>query len=131
MIGAKSTANWHNNKLLKNTIKVLEKGCLFVEKSMKNNKNVVSYIHVAIMITLMLCGSFLPTFGQITPLGMKVFGVFLGLLYGWVFVGILWPSVLGFFTLSLTGVTNPLMAFGGWFFQPNHYNGYHVLCTCL
>ncbi len=85
---------------------------------MKNNKNVVSYIHVAIMIALMLCGSFLPTFGQITPLGMKVFGVFLGLLYGWVFVGILWPSVLGFFTLSLTGVTNPLMAFVAGFSNP-------------
>lgn len=67
-------------------------------------KNMISYIHVAIMIVLMLCGGFLPTFGQVTPLGMKVFGVFLGLLYGWIFVGILWPSVLGFFTLSLTGL---------------------------
>ncbi len=81
-------------------------------------KNMISYIHVAIMIALMLCGGFLPTFGQVTPLGMKVFGVFLGLLYGWIFVGILWPSVLGFFTLSLTGVTTPLMAFVTGFTNP-------------
>lgn len=44
-------------------------------------KNTMKYIHAAIMIMLMLCGGFLPAFGQITPLGMKVFGVFLGLLY--------------------------------------------------
>ncbi len=81
-------------------------------------KNTMTYIHTAIMIALMLCGGFLPEFGQITPLGMKVFGVFLGLLYGWVFVGILWPSVLGFFTLSLTGVTTPLMAFVAGFSNP-------------
>lgn len=81
-------------------------------------KNTMKYIHAAIMIMLMLCGGFLPTFGQITPLGMKVFGVFLGLLYGWIFVGILWPSVLGFFTLSLTGVTSPLMAFVSGFTNP-------------
>lgn len=74
-----------------------------------NNKK--SYMHAAVMIVLMLCGNFLPTFGQITPLGMKVLGVFLGLLYGWIFVGILWPSVLGFFTLSLTGIMTPLEAF--------------------
>ncbi len=81
-------------------------------------KNTMKYIHAAIMIMLMLCGGFLPAFGQITPLGMKVFGVFLGLLYGWIFVGILWPSVLGFFTLSLTGVTSPLMAFVSGFTNP-------------
>lgn len=39
-----------------------------------NNKK--SYMHATIMIILMLCGNFLPTFGQITPLGMKVLGVF-------------------------------------------------------
>lgn len=82
------------------------------------NSNRKSYIHALIMIALMLCGNFLPTFGQITPLGMKVLGVFLGLFYGWIFVGILWPSVLGFFTLSLTGVTTPLEAFIAGFTNP-------------
>lgn len=81
-----------------------------------NNKK--SYMHATIMIILMLCGNFLPTFGQITPLGMKVLGVFLGLLYGWIFVGILWPSVLGFFTLSLTGIMTPLEAFIAGFTNP-------------
>lgn len=84
--------------------------------AVKSNK--VSYIHSFVMIALMFSGNFLPAFGQITPLGMKVFGVFLGLLYGWIFVGILWPSVLGFFTLSLTGVTTPLQAFVQGFTNP-------------
>ena len=62
-----------------------------------------SYIHVVIMFSLMLGVGFLPPFAQVTPLGMKVLGVFLGLVYGWCFIDLLWTSVLGFFALGLTG----------------------------
>ncbi len=62
-----------------------------------------SYIHVVIMLSLMLGVGFLPPFAQVTPLGMKVLGVFLGLVYGWCFIDLLWTSVLGFFALGLTG----------------------------
>lgn len=66
-------------------------------------KNTKSYIHVAIMLALMLGIGYLPPFAQVTPLGMKVLGVFLGLVYGWCFIDLLWTSVLGFFALGLTG----------------------------
>lgn len=52
-------------------------------------KGKMTYVHVVIMLALMLGGGLLPPFGEITPLGMKVFGVFLGLLYGWCFIDIL------------------------------------------
>ncbi len=55
-----------------------------------------SYIHVVIMFSLMLGVGFLPPFAQVTPLGMKVLGVFLGLVYGWCFIDLLWTSVLGY-----------------------------------
>lgn len=77
--------------------------------TIKNNR--ISYIHVIVMLILMLGVGYFPPFGAITPLGMKVFGVFLGLLYGWCFIDILWPSVLGFFTLALTGYTTVLGGF--------------------
>ena len=55
------------------------------------------------MFILMLGVGYLPVFGQITPLGMKILGVFLGLLYGWIFIDLLWPSLLGFIAISFTG----------------------------
>ena len=41
--------------------------------------------------------SVLPPFGQITALGMDVLAVFVMLVYGWIFVDLLWISLLGFF----------------------------------
>jgi len=41
--------------------------------------------------------------GAITQMGMHVLGVFLGLLYGWIFIDLLWTSLLGFIALGLTG----------------------------
>lgn len=81
-------------------------------------KNGISYIHVAIMLALMLGVGYLPPIAQITPMGMKVLGVFLGLVYGWCFIDLLWTSVLGFFTLGLTGYTNVLAAFIAGFTNP-------------
>lgn len=71
--------------------------------SVKTTNNMKSYVHVAIMLVLMLGIGFLPPVGDITPLGMKVLGVFLGLVYGWCFVDLLWTSLFGFFALGLTG----------------------------
>lgn len=62
-------------------------------------------MHSAITIALFLLVGFLPPFGEITPMGMRVLGVFLGMLYGWLTVGFAWPSLLGLFILGTTGVT--------------------------
>ena len=61
--------------------------------------------HVGIMFALGIGVSLLPPFGQITPMGMDVLGVFVMLIYGWIFLDILWISVLGFVLLAVTGVT--------------------------
>lgn len=74
----------------------------------KSNKR---YIHIAIMFVLMFGMGFLPTFGQITPMGMKVLGVFIGLVYGWCFIDLTWTSILGFFALGITGAMGITEAF--------------------
>ncbi len=68
-------------------------------------KNAVSYIHVVIMFVIMFGVSMIPPFGQITEIGMRVLGVFLGLIYGWIFVDFLWTSLFGYIALGLTGYT--------------------------
>ncbi len=57
-------------------------------------KNKMVYLHIAIMLVLMFGIGFLPPFGQITALGMKVLGCFLGIVYGWIFIDLLWVSFL-------------------------------------
>ncbi len=69
-------------------------------------KNTGWYVHSLITILLMFgFGYIVPPFGSITDVGMKVLGVFLGMLWGWIFVEILWPSVLGIFAFGMTGYT--------------------------
>ena len=69
------------------------------------------YGHSLICLALMFGVGFLPAIGGITALGMKVLGVFLGLLYGWIFVGFIWPSLVGMIALGLSGYGSILSVF--------------------
>ena len=60
-------------------------------------------INSIISVILMFSGWFLPTFGAITPMGMKVLGVFLGSVYAWCTVEFIWPSLLAMVVLGFTG----------------------------
>ena len=71
-------------------------------KAASPSKNILYYIHCIIGFYLMFGFGSLQPFGQITPLGMQVLGVFLGLVYMWSFIGTLWPSMLGLIALGLT-----------------------------
>lgn len=71
----------------------------------------VYYGHSVICLILMFGVGFLQPIGGITALGMKVLGVFLGLLYGWIFVGFIWPSLIGMIALGLSGYANILSVF--------------------
>lgn len=64
--------------------------------------NLKAYIKVIIMIILVLGISSLPPFGSITPLGMKVLGIFIGVLYGWCVLDILWVSIFAIIAIGYT-----------------------------
>ena len=53
------------------------------------------YIHYAITGIIIFGSQFLPQAGPITPMGWAVLGTFIGVIYGWTFVDMLWPSILG------------------------------------
>lgn len=59
------------------------------------------FIHVVIILALMFGFRYLPPIGIITPLGMQTLGIFIGVIYGWSTMGMIWPSLLGLFALSL------------------------------
>ncbi len=66
-------------------------------------KSMTYYINSVITIVIMFGFGHLPAPAPITPLGMQILGIFLALLFGWTFVDQVWPSILGFIALSLTG----------------------------
>ena len=55
---------------------------------MKKGKLSFSWIHYVITFFLMFFFRFLPPVGGITPVGMQVVGVWIGVLYGWVTLSI-------------------------------------------
>lgn len=61
------------------------------------------YINSAICLAIMFGFGYLPPVGLITTLGMQILGIFLGMVYGWICVGIAWPSLAGLIALMQTG----------------------------
>lgn len=68
----------------------------------KKSKNTFYYVNIAIMFVLMFGIGQLPTFGQVTPLGMQILGIFVAVLYGWCTVNLLWPSLFGIVAVGMT-----------------------------
>lgn len=75
------------------------------------SKNRSYYIHSVIFVLIMAIFWILPSAGGITEMGMKVLGVFIGVLYGWIFIGFIWPSLLGMIVLGMTGYASVLEIF--------------------
>ena len=52
------------------------------------------YIHYIITAIIIFGFRFLPNFGPVTDEGMVLLGAFIGAVYGWSFINMLWPSIL-------------------------------------
>lgn len=61
------------------------------------------YIVVLITLVIMIGFGYLPTFGQVTPDGMRVLGLFLGCIFAWLFSELVWSSILGIVLLTFFG----------------------------
>lgn len=63
------------------------------------------YIHIFIMVLLALgIGYVCPVFGQVTRYGMKVLGVFVSVLYGWIAFDLMFSSIFGYVMLAVFGI---------------------------
>lgn len=72
------------------------------EGTVVKKKNTVYYINTVIVFALMFGIGQLPPFAQITPLGMQILGIFVGVLYGWCTVSLIWPGLLGIVAIGAT-----------------------------
>lgn len=62
-----------------------------------------SYLHFIVMVAIMVLFRFIPGPGGVTAYGMAILGIFIGLIYGWTFMGLLIPSLTGAVLLATTG----------------------------
>lgn len=59
------------------------------------------YIVLAITVIIMIGFGFLPPFGEVTPIGMRILGIFIGCVFAWCFGEIIWSSILGLIMISI------------------------------
>lgn len=69
----------------------------------KQNKTMLYYINSLIMVIIPFIFFQLPPVSPITAVGMKVIGCFIDMLYGWLTIGMLWPSIFGLLMMLFTG----------------------------
>lgn len=68
---------------------------------MEAKKGIPQIVHYIITAAIIFGFGYLPTFGQMTPWGMQVLGTFIGAIYGWRFLGMIWPSMLAITALGM------------------------------
>ncbi len=62
------------------------------------------YLHTVVTLLIIFCFfNFVPAVEPLTPLGIRVLGVFIAVLYGWVFCDVVWPSLMGLIMLGMSG----------------------------
>lgn len=69
--------------------------------------NVIHYLVVAALCFLF---RFVPPFAQLTPYGMGILGTFLGAVYGWTFIDMIYPSFMALVGIGLTIGMNEMMS---------------------
>lgn len=69
------------------------------------SKSASYYMHSFIVIMFMCCFKYIPPFSPgITEIGMQSLGIFIGVLWGWTFVSMIWPGLLGMVAIGFTGI---------------------------
>ncbi len=76
------------------------------------------WVHTGICLLIMFGFGHITPFGPLTPLGMNLIGIFLGILYGWIFIEIVWPSLAGLLALMLIGGMKPMQLLNKSFGDP-------------
>jgi len=77
--------------------------------------SIMKYVHIAIALSLMFVwGNVIPAPYPMTEVGMQVLMIFAGVVYSWMFIGFLWPTLLGLVAIGLSGFVTASTMNGVW-----------------
>ena len=71
----------------------------------KKHYSPVYIFNIIVTLALMFGFGYLPPFATLTPVGMKVLGVFLGVVYGYSACDVIWPSLFAILAFGISGYT--------------------------
>jgi len=94
----------------------------------KNKGTLLYIINSIISIAFMFGFGYIEPIGSITPVGMHILGIFFGLMWGWAFVDLAWPSLLGLVALGFSGYMTMAEAFTACF---GNYANVLLVFFCL
>lgn len=80
--------------------------------------DIMYFVHSLICLVVMFGVGRISPLEPLTPLGMNLIGIFLGVLYGWIFIDIIWPSIAGLLALMLVGGMKPVLLLNKSFGDP-------------
>lgn len=66
-------------------------------------RRVIKNFNTVVTVLLMFGVGFLPPFSTLTPVGMRLLGIFLGVVYGFCTCGIIWPALLAIVAYGTSG----------------------------
>lgn len=93
---------------------IIEGECMRNER-LSGKSSLIYPLKVCIFLLIIFGFGKLPVVEPITPLGMRAIGVFLGLIFAWMTLGLLWPSIIGLLALVILDTMNVTTAFAlGW-----------------
>ena len=70
----------------------------------QNSGNINYFFHIIVFLCITFLFGKLDPIAPLTLFGMNTIGVFLGVIYAWVFIDIIWPSMVGLLALMLLDV---------------------------
>jgi len=91
-------------------------------RSYATRKNTIYYVNCLVSIGIMILYHFLPTVGTLTRTGLDVMGIFVGIIYAFSTVDIIWPALLGIILLgtselyTMTGALTAAFGNDTWLF---------------
>ena len=85
---------------------------------MKKGYSPMMYVHIIITLFLMFGFGFIPPFATLTPMGMRLLGTFLGVIYGYSTCEIIWPSLFAFIAY---GLCRHIRHHGKFYRVPDHH----------
>lgn len=76
-----------------------------------NLKTMKYWINVIIGLAFMFFFQLIPPFGSVTVVGMRVLGIFIGMVYMWATVDGIWPELVGMVLMGISGYVQDLTGY--------------------
>ena len=92
-------------------------------------RSVMKYVNIIITVSLMFGFGFIPPFSTLTSVGMRLLGIFLGVVYGFCVCGIIWPALFAIVAFGTSGYVSMSKAISSMLGNNSAFTSLMILIT--